>query len=150
MSEIDDIKQRARDFLEKRRFERFRASLQIGYRIISAQEKSNYLKDGVFCPPQSVVPKASQTQDLTLVMTEDISLGGLRISSPAMLPQGSDLLVNLELPKIPIPVSALASLMWSRPSLEGGSYQNGLKFTAINNADLARVEGFLAMQKKSF
>jgi hypothetical protein len=148
MSEIDDIKQRAREFLEKRRFERFRASLQVGFRLISPREKAQLLKDGIYSPPRELSAREAQTQDLTQVVTEDISLGGLRIATPQPLPGGADLWVKLGLPDIPIPVSALALVMWSRPVPGGGSYQSGLKFDAINQADLARVEGYLAMKKK--
>ena len=75
-------------------------------------------------------------------------LGGLRIPTPEALAKGADLWVNVGLPGAPIPVNALATVMWSRPQLEGGAYQSGLSFNAINQEDLKKVEGFLELQKK--
>ena len=44
MSDIDEIQKRAKEFLEKRRFERFRASLVVRIRVISPSEKMSLIK----------------------------------------------------------------------------------------------------------
>lgn len=148
MSEIDDIQKRAKEFLDKRRFERFKASLQVSFRPISPSEKNALLKSGGYASPGAFMAKAAETQDLSHVISEDISAGGLRISTPQVMPSKLELWINLRLPGVPITVNALACVMWSRPVPGGGSFQSGLQFTAINQQDLAKVEGFLTLQKK--
>jgi hypothetical protein len=148
MSEMDEIQKRAKEFLEKRRYERFKASLQVRFRVISPAEKLSLIKGGGFSNPASLSAHASETEDLKHVFTEDISLGGMRIATPQAMPTGIELWVNLGFPEVPIPVSALASVMWSRPVPGGGSYHSGLKFTEINQQELLKVEGFLRLQNK--
>ena len=147
MSEIDEIQKRAKEFLDKRRFERFKAGLQVRFRVIGAGEKQTLLGSSGYTAPGAFMAKAAELKDLKQVLSEDISLGGLRLATPLALPLGVDLWINLGLPEIPIPMNAIATVMWSRPHPSGG-YQNGLQFTAINQADLATVESFVAHQKK--
>lgn len=147
MSDIDEIQKRAKEFLEKRRYERFRAGLVVRFRVISPGEKNTLLKSGAYAKPGAFMAKAAETQDLNLVVSEDISAGGLKIPTPQALIQGSELWVNLTLSGVPIPVNALATVMWSRVQ-GGGAFSSGLKFSGINEADLAKVEGFLTLQKK--
>src|SRR5882724_6697885 len=108
MSDIDEIQKRAREFLEKRRFERFRASLGVRFRVIGYDEKMSLIKSGGYAAPGAFMAKAAETRDLKLVVSEDISLGGLRIPTPQPLPKDSELWINLGLPGVPIPVNALA------------------------------------------
>jgi hypothetical protein len=148
MSEMDEIQKRAREFLEKRRYERFKTSLQVRFRVISPEEKASLFKSGGFANPAGFSAEASEIQDLKQVLTEDISLGGLRIATPQAMPQGIDLWINLGFPEAPMPVSALAKVMWSRPAPGGGTYYSGLQFAAINQQDLAKVEGYLRLRNK--
>ena len=147
MSEIDDIKKRAKEFLDKRRFERFKASLKVSFRVIAPAEKNGLMKNSGYTAPGAFMAKATELKDLKQVLSEDISLGGLRLSTPQAMPLGVDLWINLGLPLIPFPMNAIATVMWSRPVATGG-YQSGLQFSGINQADLAKVEGFLALHKR--
>jgi hypothetical protein len=149
MSEIDDIKKRAQEFLEKRRFERFKAGLKMSYRILKADERQELLKNGGYALPGGFLANAGLTKDLNQVLTEDISLGGLRISSPQQMATGVELWVNLGLNEVPVVINALATIQWSRANPSGGGYHSGLRFDAINQRDLAQVEAFLEEQKKA-
>lgn len=130
----------------KRKHERFKASLQIRYQSLEHNEKSLLTKNGSYAAPGAFMAKAAETRELKMVISEDISHGGLRISTPQPLPHNAELWVNLKLPEIPIPVNALASVAWTRPS--SGAYASGLKFQAINESDMQKVENFVALSQK--
>ena len=59
MDEIDEIKKRAFEFLEKRRFERFKATLVVRFRVITASEKLTLIKSGGYAKPGAFMAKAA-------------------------------------------------------------------------------------------
>ena len=150
---MDDFEIRRKKALEiavALRFERFKADLQVSYRPISAAEKSSLLKDGTYAAPEALMAASAQTKDLSQVIAEDISVGGVRISTPAPLEIHHELWVSLTLPAVPIPISAICSVMWTRPVGDGSPLSSsGLRFDAINQDDMKKVEEFLALQKTS-
>lgn len=144
MSEIDDIQRRAAEVLNQRVHERFKASLQVRYRSVGQDEKKNLLKNGSYSTPGAFLARAAETQELHYVVSEDLSKGGLRVSTPQPLPARSELWVNLKLPSVPVPVNALAEVVWTRTA--GPSWASGLRFFSINDNDIESVEKFLALQ----
>src|SRR5438105_3807791 len=108
----DLMKRMADDILNKRKHERFRANLQIRYRSLGRDEKNILVKGGGYAAPGAFMAKAEETRELNMVTSEDISTGGLKISTPTPLPQNSELWLNMKLPEIPIPVNALAAVAW--------------------------------------
>jgi hypothetical protein len=146
---IDEIQKRAKEFLDKRRFERFKASLSLRFRIISPDEKLTLVREGKFAEPNAFSAWTAETKDLKQVLSEDISLGGIKIATPHPLPPKSELWINLMIPQVPIAMNSLAEVCWCRPIPGGGSYQSGLRFSAINKQDLDKVENFLKLQKSA-
>ena len=130
----------------KRKHERFKANLQIRYQSLEGDERSMLLKSGGFAAPGAFMAKAAETRELNMVISEDISWGGLKISTPEPLPQNSELWVNMKLPEIPIPVNALAAVAWTKPS--SGAFASGLRFLSINEQDMQKVEKFVALSQR--
>ena len=148
MSELEDIQKAAREAINKRRYERFRSTLQIRYHLVGGTEKNTLMKTGGYAVAGAFMAKAAETQDLRQVFSEDLSLGGLRISSPEPIKPGTDLWINVKLPAVPMPINALATVVRSGPVPNSAMFSSGLKFNAINQADVEKVERFLALQSK--
>jgi len=143
----------AKQDLEHRRFERMRASLSIKYRLIAAQEEDALTKQGAYVAPKTYKANTAETRDFNKLasednaVSEDISLGGLKITTPVALAEGTRLWVEIGMPDVPIPVSALAEVRWCRPV--DGRWNSGLKFSGISKSDLEKVERFLVLQKRA-
>jgi hypothetical protein len=139
--------------LEHRRFERMRASLSIKYRLIAPQEEDALIKQGAYVSPEAYRGNTAETRDFNRLATEDdavsedISLGGLKISTPVPLAEATRLWVEVGMPDVPIPVSAIAEVRWCRPA--DGYWTSGLKFSGISKTDLEKVERFLVLQKRA-
>jgi Tfp pilus assembly protein PilZ len=150
MDDFEAMRKKALEIAVARRFERFKSNLLVSYRPISAAEKDTLLKDGGYAAPEAFVANAAETKDLNQVMAEDISIGGVRVSTSAPLEIHKELWVNLTIPEVPIPISTLCSVMWTRPVGEGSPlFSSGLRFDAINQNDMKKVEAFLQLQKSS-
>jgi hypothetical protein len=150
MGDAEDLeasKQQAKEILEKRRYERLRAGLQIKYRAVGPTEEATLVKDGGYASPEVFHSHTAEIKDFNKVVTEDISLGGLRINTTAPMPVGTRLWVQASLPDVPIAVNAIAQVMWSRTA--GSLCSSGLKFESISKTDLEKVERYLMLQKKA-
>ncbi len=130
---------------EKRQYERFRSGLQVKFRGIGQTEKLTLIKQGGYGTPDAFQATLPELHDFQKVMTEDVSLGGLRVNTSTPLPQASDLWVQISLPKIPMSINAIAKVMWTRRA--GSLCSSGLKFEAISQGDLKKVEDYLKSEQ---
>jgi hypothetical protein len=143
----------AKQTLEQRRYERMRASLTLKYRLLGADEAAALAKQGAYVAPDAFKGNTAETRDFNKLasedsaVSEDISLGGLKLSTPLPLAEGTHLWLELQLPEVPIPVSATAEVRWCREA--DGQWSSGLKFSGISKTDLDKVERFLVLQKRA-
>lgn len=147
MSDIDDIARIARENLEKRRFERMKAGLTIKFRVVTEHEEAGLVKQGGYAAVDSFHSHTTEITDFNKVISEDVSLGGLKISTTGAMPEGTRLWVQISLPDVPVPVNAIAELRWCTPM--ASAYVSGLKFLTISKADLDKVERYLVLQKRA-
>lgn len=145
--ELKKMQDAAKAEMEKRRFERLKAGLQIKYRAVGPTEEATLVKQGGYAAPEAFHSHTPEIKDFSKVVSEDVSLGGLRISTPAPLPEGTRLWLQLTLPEVPIAVNAIAEVRWSRAA--GSLCSSGLKFVSISKADLDKVERYLVLQKRA-
>lgn len=145
-------------FLEKRDSERVLARLKIRFRVIERKEADKYLAAGDYTEifSSSNLDGEVDGEGLADAITENISISGLklvgdlRLHGSKELKEGNYLLVGVELPEVPIPVHALATVIWSEPHAEDKAlYTAGLFFVAINKADVMRVARFLVLQRRA-
>jgi hypothetical protein len=141
------MQQQAKDMLDKRRFERMKSGLQIKYRVVGATEEATLMKEGGYGAPEAFKANTPESKDFNKVVTEDVSVGGLRINTPSPLPVGTRLWVQLTLPEVPIPVNAIAEVRWSTRA--GSLCNSGLKFESISKTDIEKVERYLFLQKRA-
>ena len=144
---LDAMQAQAKELLEKRRYERLKAGLQIKYRPVGPTEESTLVKQGGYAAPESFHSHTTEIKDFTKVVSEDVSLGGLRITTPLPLPQATRLWVQVSIPDVPIPVNAIAEVCWTKSA--GSLNSSGLKFVSIAKADLDKVERYLVLQKRA-
>lgn len=135
----------AQDALNKRRYDRMKAGLQIKYRTVGPTEEATLLKAGEYASPETYKANTPEVQDFNKVVCEDISLGGLKINTPFPLSEGTRLWLQVSIPGVPIPVNAIGEVRWSKRA--GSLCSSGLKFAGISKPDLDKVERFLALQK---
>ena len=147
MSDQDEVAKAAHEALEKRRYERIKSGLQIKYRGVSPTEEATLAKQGGYGAAGAFHANTPEIKDFNKVVSEDISAGGLRINTPAPLPEGSRLWVQLTLPDVPIPVNAIASVRWTRRA--GSLCSSGLRFESISKDDLVKVERYLTLLKRA-
>jgi hypothetical protein len=145
--DMEAMQKAAQEALDKRRFERMKAGLLIKFRPVGPSEEATLVKQGGYAAPEAFHSHTSEIKDFNKVVSEDISLGGLRITTPTPLPEGTRLWLQVSLPEVPIPVNAIAQVMWTRTA--GSLCSSGLKFDSIAKADLDKVERYLIMQKRA-
>ncbi len=141
------VEEVAKDILVKRRYERLRAGLQIKYRAVGPTEEATLVKTGGYAAPEVFKANTTEIHDFNKVACEDISLGGLKINTPAPLPEGTRLWLQVTIPGVPIAVNAIGEVRWSRSA--GSLCSAGLRFVSISKADLDKVERFLVLQKRA-
>ncbi|HTB21868.1 MAG TPA: PilZ domain-containing protein [bacterium] len=136
---------------EKRSLERLQASLDIKYRVVGPDEEAA-LRQNDYAAPGSLkaakdLADFKNLSSVAQVVSEDISLGGLKISVSNPVAEGMRLLLKVSIPDVPIPVSAIGEVRWCRAV--GEMWNAGLMFSGLNKADLDRVDRFLLLQKRA-
>jgi hypothetical protein len=147
VSDIEDVAKAARENLEKRRFERMKAGLQIKWRPVTAGEEATLVKAGGYAAVESFHSHTAEITDFNKVISEDVSLGGLKISTAMSMPIGTRLWVQISLPDVPVPVNAIAEVRWCESV--ASAFLSGLKFLTISKSDLDKVERYLVLQKRA-
>jgi hypothetical protein len=135
----------AKDILDKRRYERMRAGLQIRYRTLGATEEVVLKRQGGYVTPDTFKASTLEIRDLNKVTCADTSLGGLKISTQSPLPLGTRLWLQVGMPGVPISINAIGEVCWS--SANGTNSSCGLRFDCISKTDLDKVESFLMLQR---
>ncbi len=144
--------------IEKRVDERVETRLQVGFEALTREAADAMLTSGVFSEVFSVEdlqsplsPDASKH-----AWTENISISGLklvgdlRLVTGEPLGEGGHLLVELIVPAAPIPVRALAVIVWIAPRRDDpNSREAGLFFQGIHKQDMEKVKRFMLLQKKA-
>jgi hypothetical protein len=160
---MDDINQQIQAFLEKRDAERVSARLKIKFTPVEKSEATRILNQGdlsdVFAAahvnqPETGTPAEQAHKD---AFTENISISGMKLSGDLRLVggkalnEGTYLLVEIQVPDAPMPVHALATVIWSDAdhSTTPVSFHAGLFFVAINKQDVMKVARFLVLQRKA-
>ncbi len=146
-------------WLEKRDAERLSARLEIKFKPVTRQEADGILMAGDFSDvfatsglqedePDGAVPKDA--------FTENISINGLRLVGDLQLvggkslSQGAYLLVEIKVPETPIPVRALAMVIWSEADPQDPKlFHAGLFFVGINKHDVTKVARFMVLQRRA-
>lgn len=145
--DLQKMQEAAKAALEQRRFERLRSSLQIKYRMVVPEEEKLLVQQGGYAAPEAFKANTPEIKDFNKVVTEDISLGGLKIGAAMAMPNGTRLWLQISLPDAPIAINAIAEVRWSKP--EGGQFAHGLKFVSVSKPDLDKVERYLVLQKRA-
>ena len=109
-------------YIEKRAFPRYTGILDIKYRLIEDEIEI-----------KSVLERRNQKLDTS---TQDISLGGMYLTSKERLNSRSILSVEITLPKDASHVSVFAEVVWTNAT---GA---GLRFITIREEDLQRLKAY--------
>gem|GEM_PF-907700 len=138
--------------MEMRSFERVRTSLDIKYRVVGPDEEAalklrNYAELEAFSPDPSKPEDFNSTASEQVVVSDDISLGGLKISMSNPMTEGMRLWLQVTIPGVPIAVNAIGEVRWCRSV--GTLWNAGVRFSGLSKPDLDRVDRFLLLQKRA-
>lgn len=145
--------------LERRVADRVDCQLGVSWRHLGKPEADQLLSSGAFTDVFMLTDLQEMVSSDTLeskAYTENLSVSGvklvgdLRLSTGEPLQESWELMVELEVPGAPIPVRALAVVVWVSPSLDGGkTVAAGLFFKAIHKQDVERVTRYMVMQRRA-
>lgn len=145
--DLEAMQKQAKEIMDKRRFERMKAGLQIKYRAVGPSEEATLVSQGGYGAPEAFRANTPEIKDFNKVVTEDISVGGMKIATTSPMPVGTRLWLQVTIPDVPISVNAMAEVRWSTRA--GSLCTSGLKFVSISKADLDKVERYLMLQKRA-
>lgn len=138
-------------YLEKRQFERVTAQIKVRYHELDEAQADQMIKANIYkdiTHPGTEKPKAFK--DVMTVVTENISVGGLKLVADKPFTEGRTLSVEMDLPGVPMAIKAIAVVVRAMPVAEvSGKFTGGLRFMAINKEDVAKVERYIALQKRA-
>jgi len=112
---------------EKRKFMRFEALLD-----------AFQLHDMVPGPPEKIAARI-----------RDISREGLRVFTKNLLPKGSSVKLEMNIPGDNFPAFAFNEVMWSRKAGKAG-YETGMRFKDIKEEDKARLLEYVYSKWRKF
>lgn len=144
--------------MERRVDERVETKLQVRYEALTREASDALLTSGAFSEVFSVehLQAPLPTDESKHAWTENISVSGLklvgdlRLVTGEPLGEGGHLLVELLIPGAPIPVRALAVIVWVTASHQDPpTREAGLFFQGIHKQDLEKVKRFMLLQKKA-
>jgi hypothetical protein len=145
--------------LERRVAERVDCRLAVAWKRLTKEEADQAQTGGDYSELFSVSDLGGSVDQAGLeskAYTENLSVtgvklvGDLRLDNGELLQEGWDLLVQLEVPDAPIPVRALAVVVWIAPTPEPpGSLKAGLFFQGIHKQDVEKVTRFMVLQKRA-
>ncbi len=138
-------------FIEKRVSERVAAKIQVRFEAIPDDQAERLIHERSYKDLTQPMPANTRPlKDVMTVVTENISVGGLKLVGDKPFEEGHTLSVELILPQMPMPIKALAMVVRAdRNRNDEGRYTAGLRFLAINKDDVARVERYVAMLKRA-
>ena len=146
--------------LERRVFERVDCQLGVSWRHLNKTESDLLLQSGSFTDVFMLTDLQGPATSTTLeskAYTENLSVSGVKLvgdlrltTTGESMQDGWELLVELQVPEAPIPVRALAVVVWTGPSMDKEDHRAaGLFFKAIHKQDVERVTRFMALQKRA-
>jgi hypothetical protein len=145
--------------LERRVAERVECRLAVSWKRLSKAEADQAQVGGDYSELFSVSDLGGAVDQAGLeskAYTENLSVtgvklvGDLRLDNGEALQEGWDLLVELQVPDAPMPVRALAVVVWIGPSPEPpGALKAGLFFQGIHKQDVEKVTRFMVLQKRA-
>lgn len=106
---------------DRRKFARLDLALSVGYQVIGRS-------GGVTNPADAV--------------SQDISLGGLRLMTPTPLENGTQLELQIQLSETELPITASAEVVW-QTKLSTTSYETGVLIKGMPHTDRSRFMAFV-------
>jgi c-di-GMP-binding flagellar brake protein YcgR len=132
----------ATGWVEKRQNERVLATLKATYQRLSplkAQEMQDH-------PDYMSTPSGPGDEGgFFHAQTKDVSAGGMALVAQDPIKPGERILVKIELPQLPKPITCLAEVRWlkSFEEMKRIIYRAGLKFLSIHKDDVARLNEYV-------
>lgn len=137
-------------WLYKRQYERVPDVLKVVYYPLKESSSSVLNSEEYKDTTIEKIMQAGKASSFVQAMTEDISKGGMSISTDNPLSIGQYIIIDLFLPRVANPVKILAEVRNIEKSIKSSSsYKAGLKIISISKSDLKRIETRI-MEIKNF
>jgi hypothetical protein len=143
--------------LERRVAERIDVKLGVTWAHLAKDESDKMMVSGDYTDVFSIHDLHETVDEAAMerkAYTENLSVSGvrlvgdLRLSTGEVMQEGWELLVSLDIPNSPMPVRALALVVWVAPG-ENGLMSTGLFFKGINKSDVEKVTKLLILHKRA-
>ena len=143
--------------LERRIAERVDVKLGVSWKHLSKEEADKLMTSGDYSEVFSIHDLHENVDEAGMerkAYTENLSVtgvklvGDLRLSTGEQLQEGWELLVSIDIANSPLPIRALAVVVWIAPA-ENGQMSTGLFFKGINKQDVEKVTKLLIMHKRA-
>jgi c-di-GMP-binding flagellar brake protein YcgR len=92
------------------------------------------------------VPKRSLA-DVENLLSEDLSEGGIRLSSHRFFPVQDRMLLELESPEEPASIRALGTVVWVEQSAYTEQFRLGVEFAEISELDRFRLRALVQQRQ---
>ncbi len=133
-------------YIEKRQFERVSARIPVRYMAVADAEAERLTASNSYVDLTQPQTAAGKTKNVMQLVTENISVGGMMLVGDQAFQEGQSVAVEMRVPPSPDPIRALAVVIRNFPE-QGGKFTAGVKFMAINKADVARLERYVHLVK---
>lgn len=137
------------ELIERRKSERTITRLKVEAKEIESKDVEALFLEHAYKDLSTLEQgKNKAVKDAITVFTQNISVGGLMLISDEPFHEGAALAVAVHLADLPMPVHALALVMWTEKEGET-RHSCGLRFIAISQEDIQRVDRYVLLQKRA-
>jgi hypothetical protein len=133
--------------VEERNNARVEVGLEVRLREVDDKEVGRSMQQHLYMDFDALM-HSKYLPHMALVLTENISTGGLKLTAPLHLADGNKLALELKLPGLDLPVRALAVVQWATGSDMPGHCTVGIRFLAVRKEDALAIEGFVIKRQR--
>jgi len=77
------------------------------------------------------------------LLAEDVSVGGMRVSTSDIVPVGSRLLMSLDAEDAPVPIRAVGTVVWVAQAPYQDRWSVGVEFSELAEGDRMRLRSLI-------
>jgi uncharacterized protein (TIGR02266 family) len=137
------------ELIERRKSERMASNLTVEAKEVESKDVETLFFEHAYKDLSSIEPGRSKpVKDAITVFTQNISVGGLMLAAEMPFHEGAALALAVHIPEVPMPVHALALVVWTDKEADG-RFTCGLRFIAISQEDTQRVDRYVLLQKRA-
>jgi c-di-GMP-binding flagellar brake protein YcgR len=114
---------------------------------LQVADRRRFLRVPFDCPVRvEKVPKRSPA-DVENLLCEDLSEGGIRLTSPRFFSVKDRMLLELEAPEEPVTIRAMGTVVWVEQSSYQHQFRLGVQFSDVSDGDRSRLHEIIEQRQ---